>query len=88
MEAMTRAQAREFGASGTTVNAVAPGLVMTDMMERWEPETVAQEATRTPVGKRNGQPDDVAQVVAWLAGESSRWVSGQTISASGAVLML
>lgn len=87
LEGLTRSMAKAFGGDGTTVNAVAPGLVQTEMLGRWEPEWIAEDAARTPVQRRVGTPDDVAQVVAWLASEQSRWVSGQTISACGAVIL-
>lgn len=88
LEGMTRSMAKAYGGDGTTVNAVAPGVVETDMLGKWEKEWIAEDAAMTPVQRRTGQPDDVAQVVAWLAGEGSRWVSGQTISACGAVTMI
>lgn len=88
LEGMTRSMAKAYGKDGTTVNAVAPGVVETDMLAKWKKEWIAEDAALTPVQRRTGQPDDVAQVVAWLAGEGSRWVSGQTISACGAVVMI
>lgn len=88
LEGMTRSMAKAYGKDGTTVNAVAPGVVETDMLGKWQKEWIAEDAAMTPVQRRTGQPDDVAQVVAWLAGEGSRWVSGQTISACGAAVMI
>ncbi|KAK4497285.1 hypothetical protein PRZ48_011735 [Zasmidium cellare] len=88
LEGMTRSMAKAYGGDGTTVNAVAPGVVETDMLGKWDKEWIQEDAAMTPVQRRTGQPDDVAQVVAFLAGEGSRWVSGQTISACGGVVMI
>jgi 3-oxoacyl-[acyl-carrier protein] reductase len=86
VEALTRVLATELGARGITVNAVAPGLVETDMA------VVLPEAARldlvghTPLG-RPGQPADVADLVAFLASEDSHWLTGQTLNASGGYTM-
>lgn len=88
IEGMTRSLANAVGHDGTTVNAVAPGFVQTDMLDVWEKKWIDASAAVTPVERRTGTPDDVTQIVAWLAGESSRWISGQTISASGGSVMI
>jgi 3-oxoacyl-[acyl-carrier protein] reductase len=74
--------AKEVGERGITVNSVAPGLTDTDGVA---PEVRAQADVyigMTPLG-RFGQPRDIADVVAFLASEESRWVTGQVISATG-----
>ncbi|KAK3311660.1 uncharacterized protein B0T15DRAFT_82110 [Chaetomium strumarium] len=83
LEGMTRCWAAELGGAGHTVNAVNPGPVQTQLMENIPSEIVEMQKAQTPVQNRVGTVDDVAQVVAWLASEESRWVSGQVISASG-----
>lgn len=88
LEGLTRGLAAELGGDGTTVNAVAPGPTESDMLEDVPKDIVEIQLKMTPVQHRYGAADDIAQVVAWLAGEESRWISGQTISASGGYAML
>ncbi|MCJ1466458.1 hypothetical protein MMC07_005077 [Pseudocyphellaria aurata] len=87
IEGLTRCWAAELGSAGTTVNVVNPGPTDTVMLADIPPAIVSLQKSRTPVGQRLGTADDVAQIVAFLAEESSRWVTGQTISASGGLEM-
>lgn len=87
LEALGRVWAVELGADGHTVNTVAPGPTETDMLapERRAPAFEAFEEKilgETPLGHRFGTPEDVALVVAAVAGPGMRWVTGQTICAS------
>jgi 3-oxoacyl-[acyl-carrier protein] reductase len=83
MDAMTRVWARELGPKGVTVNAVAPGPVETDLMrENLDEATRAAFVRRTALG-RIGMPDDIADVVAFLASREARWVTGQVLAATG-----
>ncbi len=83
MDAATRAWAKELGPKGITVNAVAPGPVETDLMrEVLDDATKAVFVQRTSLG-RIGMPDDIADVVAFLASEDARWVTGQVLAATG-----
>lgn len=77
----------EFGDRGHTVNAVNPGPVETEMLGSVPKDLVALQKSITPVERRVGTVDDIAQIVAWLASEESRWVSGQAIAASGGYQM-
>jgi len=83
LEGATRVWAEEFGNSGTTVNAVAPGPIMTDMLANFPQEAIDIQKEAASVERRLGTPQDIANVVAWLAGNESGWISGQTINASG-----
>jgi 3-oxoacyl-[acyl-carrier protein] reductase len=83
IEGLTRCWAAELGKSGTTVNCVNPGPVQSAMLENIPREIVDMQKQQTPIENRIGTIDDVAQIVVWLAGESSRWVTGQVINASG-----
>ncbi|TPJ37801.1 SDR family oxidoreductase [Mesorhizobium sp. B2-5-13] len=86
VEAMTHILAKELGARGITVNAVAPGPVETALFT--DGKSAAQiEATAKmiPLG-RLGQPDDIAGVVSFLAGPDSGWINGQIIRANGGVI--
>ena len=85
LEGFTRALAVELGAAGHSVNAVAPGPTESDMLYTLSEEILETQKKRTPMQNRIGTKDDIAQVVAWLASESSRWVTGQTISATGGI---
>lgn len=79
--ALTKAIARELGKFNVTVNAVAPGLVATEMIEdlprEWVDRALAENATG-----RLASPEDVADVVVFLASERSRCITGEVINAS------
>lgn len=84
INALTLSLASEFGSQGITVNAVAPGVVDTDMNSGWLHEDQAQKmASGFSVFSRVGKPNDVADVVGFLASERSRWITGQVIDTSG-----
>lgn len=87
LEGFTRSWAMELGDEGHTVNAVNPGPVQSDMLDNIPKYIVDMQKAQTAVEKRVGTVDDVAQIVAWLASEESRWVSGQAYSASGGYAM-
>ena len=84
LEAMTLSLAAHLGGRGITVNAVAPGAVRGGMMaERFDEEaTVAAVRAATALG-RIGEPDDIAEIVAFLASPAARWITGQVVVASG-----
>lgn len=83
IEGLTRSWAAELGHNGTTVNVVNPGPVESEMLDNIPKEIVEAQKKATPVQNRVGTVEEVADVVGWLAGEESRWISGQTLSASG-----
>ncbi len=76
--------AKELGPRGITVNSVMPGLTDTDGMILPKEQADAMVAA-TPLG-RLGRPEEVAAVVAFLAGDDAGWVSGQRIGASGGLV--
>jgi len=75
--------AKELGARGITVNTVSPGATDTELLRSTNsPENLEMAAAMTPLG-RLGQPADVADVVAFLAGPDGRWMTGQNLRAGG-----
>ncbi|KAJ6261680.1 hypothetical protein Dda_2478 [Drechslerella dactyloides] len=83
LEGLTRSWAGELGGNGTTVNAIACGPIQTDMLDTVPERIKGRQREDTPVEHRFGRKDEVSDVVVWLAGEGSGWVSGQTINVSG-----
>lgn len=88
LEGLTRCLGAELGGEGHTVNAVLAGPVQSAMLDKIPAEIVEMQKKTTPVENRLGTVQDVASVVAWLAGPESGWVSGQCVSASGGWLEL
>ncbi|MGK0359866.1 MAG: 3-oxoacyl-[acyl-carrier protein] reductase [Bradymonadia bacterium] len=84
MEAFTRAMAVEMGSKKITVNAVAPGVIETEMSARVR-EAAGKEIKRSIPMRRFGTVDDVAGVVSFLAGPDATYVTGQTIGVDGGV---
>jgi 3-oxoacyl-[acyl-carrier protein] reductase len=80
--AMVHGFAKELGSKGITVNAVAPGVIETDMTTKIIAERGEQIRSMTPLG-RIGQPDDIAGIVAFLVSDDARWITGRTILADG-----
>lgn len=80
--AMVHGFARELGPRGITINAVAPGVIETDMTTAIIAERGEQIRSSTPLG-RIGQPGDIAGIVAFLASDDARWITGRTILADG-----
>ncbi|MEU9867613.1 SDR family oxidoreductase [Actinomadura sp. NPDC048021] len=77
--------AKELGPRGITANSVAPGIIDTDVNAGWlrgDPQAEARAASLAALG-RVGRPEDVADVVAFLASDDARWVTGRVIDATG-----
>ena len=82
----TKSVAREVAGRGITVNAVAPGYVETELTESLSENIKGQIMGRVPMG-RFGKPQEIAEVVAFLAGDGAAYVTGQTISVDGGMVM-
>lgn len=83
LEALTLLLAAHFGPRGITVNAVLPGATATDMNPAAKDPLQSQQLAETIALGRVGQPDDIADVIAFLATDRARWVTGQKIVTSG-----
>lgn len=80
---LTKALAKEVAPSGITVNCVAPGCIMTDMLTQdCDKETINQLAEETPLG-RIGTPVDVAKAICFLASDAVGFITGQVLGVDG-----
>lgn len=82
----TKALAKEVGLSGIRVNCVAPGVVATDMNQNLTQQTLNELKEETPLGLI-GTPEDIANCIWFLAGEESRFITGQVISPNGGLVI-
>jgi 3-oxoacyl-[acyl-carrier protein] reductase len=82
MVGFTKAVARELGARGITVNAVAPGYIATEMTDRLPDEVKERLRGEIPSG-RLGTPEDVAEVIVFLASPAADYINGQTLVVDG-----
>jgi len=83
---LTKAVARELARSSVTVNAVAPGVIETDMIADLTPERREAMLKRVPLS-RFGKPEDVAELVAYLASDDARYITGQVVCVDGGLRM-
>lgn len=86
LDGFTRALARELAGRNITVNAVAPGFIETDMTRALPAEHRSAYQAQIPLG-RFGSPEDVADMVLFLAGERSGYVTGQILHVNGGMYM-
>ena len=86
VEAMTLILARELRGRDITVNAVAPGPTATALFLDGKDQAAIDQLAHQPPLERLGQPEDIAGVVAFLAGPSGRWVNGQVLRANGGII--
>lgn len=82
----TKGLARELGSRGITVNAVAPGMIDTDMVGKLSPQQREMIINRIPLA-RIGQPEDVAAAVMYLASPESAYITGETLHVNGGMHM-
>ena len=79
---MTKALAKELGPSGITVNAIAPGVINTDMNSALTDEDREALINDTPL-MRIGEPTDIAEAILFLAGEKASFITGEVLNISG-----
>jgi 3-oxoacyl-[acyl-carrier protein] reductase len=83
---LTKSLARELASRGITVNAIAPGLIETDMTGVLSDEIRQSILQKIPLGKL-GQPDDIAAAVAYLASAEAKYITGQVLTVDGGMVM-
>jgi len=86
IEAMTHVLAKELGPRAITVNAVAPGPTATALFLDGKSQALVDAIAKANPQGRLGETEDIAHVVAFLAGRDSQWISGQTVRVNGGVL--
>jgi 3-oxoacyl-[acyl-carrier protein] reductase len=84
---LTKASARELASRGITVNAVAPGFVLTELTKDLPEALQAQITERTPLG-RFGTTEEVADAVAFLASDEAGYITGQVLAVDGGLVMM
>ncbi|MQG20483.1 MAG: 3-oxoacyl-[acyl-carrier-protein] reductase [SAR202 cluster bacterium] len=82
----TRSVAKELAPRNITVNMVAPGYIVTDVTENLPDETKDYLTSMIPM-KRRGQPEEIADAVAFLAGQRSTYITGQTLNVDGGIVI-
>ena len=83
---LTKTLARELASRGITVNAVAPGFIKTEMTAAMKEETLSQALKAVPLG-RIGEAKEIAETVAFLAGEGASYITGTVIQVDGGLYM-
>jgi 3-oxoacyl-[acyl-carrier protein] reductase len=84
---LTKAAARELASRGITVNAVAPGFVLTELTQDLPEALMAQITERTPLG-RFGTTEEIASAVAFLASDEAGYITGQVLAVDGGLVMM
>jgi 3-oxoacyl-[acyl-carrier protein] reductase len=86
VEAMTSILAKELRGRNITVNAIAPGPTATKLFLEGKPQELVDQLTKMAPLERLGQPEDIADAVAFLAGPDGGWINGQTLHANGGII--
>ena len=83
---LTKSLARELGKDGIRVNAVAPGIIATDMVTALDQNMIKAMVANVPVG-RIGEPEDIANAFLFLASDMASYISGAILSVDGATVI-
>ena len=84
---LTKSMAKELGSRNITVNAVSPGYILTDMTDKLDEEVKEKMKSSIPLG-RLGTPQDVANLVFFLASDEAEYITGQTFNVDGGMVMI
>jgi len=87
IEQLSRILSKELGAKGITVNAIAPGPVATELFLKGKPDQLLEGIKKSGPFGRLGEPDDIADAVAYLASPGAKWVSGSLLRVTGAMIV-
>lgn len=86
VESLTVTMANEMRGRRITVNAVAPGPTKTDLFLKGKPQEVIDQLSRAAPLERLGEPKDIADIIAFLAGPEGGWINGQIIRSNGGIV--
>ena len=84
---LTKSIAKELGSRNITINAVAPGYILTDMTDKLDENVKEKLKTSIPLG-RFGNSEDVANLVCFLASNEASYITGQTFNVDGGMVMI
>jgi len=84
---LTKSIAKELGSRNITINAVAPGYILTDMTDQLDNDVKEKLITSIPLG-RLGTPEDVANLVCFLVSDEAAYITGQTFNVDGGMVMI
>ncbi|SFD23570.1 3-oxoacyl-[acyl-carrier protein] reductase [Chitinophaga sp. CF118] len=83
VEQLTRVFSKEVGARGINVNSVSPGPTNTELFTKGKPQEVIDRLAALSPFNRIGEPDDIAQIVLFLASDEAKWINAQNIGSNG-----
>ena len=86
IEAITSIMAKEMRGRNITVNCIAPGPTATDLFLKGKPQSLVDHLAKLAPLERLGDPAEIADAVAFLAGPDGRWINGQTLRANGGII--
>jgi len=85
VEQLTRVFSKEVGSRGINVNSVSPGPTNTELFTKGKPQEVIDRLASLSAFNRIGEPEDIAKIVVFLAGDDAKWISAQNIGINGAM---
>jgi 3-oxoacyl-[acyl-carrier protein] reductase len=83
VEQLTRVMAKEVGARGININSISPGPTNTALFTTGKPQEVIDRLASLSAFNRLGEPEDIAQTVAFLASDDAKWITAQNIGVNG-----